>query len=96
MVKIDCIDEAIQESYEKGFKKGFENGINEGIVMTIENLLKNKKITTEYAVEQLLSINCGIDVISKITGLPKKEIKSIIKNNLKLNANYCYDDVNRK
>ncbi len=47
--------------------------------MTIENLLKNKEISTEYAVEQLLSINCGIDVISKITGLPEKEIDLIIR-----------------
>ena len=69
MMKIDCIDEVIQESYEKG--------TNDGIGM-IENLLKNKKITPEDAIEQLLSINCDIDVISKITGLPKKEIELII------------------
>ena len=44
----------------------------------IQNMLKDNDITLETAIKRLTMINCELDKISKITGLPTTEIKTII------------------
>lgn len=69
MMKVDCVQEAIQESKNQG--------IEEGKILLIKEQLKDNKITANDAIIYLLSANCKLEEISKITNTPINQIKTI-------------------
>ena len=79
MNKVDCIAEYGEEQYnagrDKGLKEGEKRGKIEGKIEIINNLLNDGEISVENAISRLISLNCGLEDISEITGLSVDEIK---------------------
>lgn len=73
MMKVDCVQEAIEESKNQGIQQGKE----QGQINMIKELLKDKEITPEIAAKHLITINCTPNNIAKITGLNTQQIKKI-------------------
>ena len=79
MNKVDCIAEYGEEQYnagmDKGLKEGEKRGKIEGKIEIINNLLNDGDISVENAISRLISLDCGLEDISEITGLSVGEIK---------------------
>ena len=90
MKKTDFLQEYLNEYakvYAKVFGKEYakeyweepyNNGIIIGQVEMLQNMLEDNDITLETAIKRLTMLNCELEEISKITGLPTTEIKTII------------------
>ena len=83
MNKVDCIAEYGEEQYNAGMDKGLKEGEKrgkiegriEGRIEIINNLLNDGDISVENAISRLISLDCGLEDISEITGLSVGEIK---------------------
>ena len=87
MNKVDCIAEYGEEQYNAGMDKGLKEGEKrgkiegriegriEGKIEIIRNMLNDGEISVENAISRLISLNCGLEDISEITGLSVDEIK---------------------
>ena len=73
IMKLDCVQEAIDEAIEESFERGRE----QGQVLMIKNLVDDGAITVECAVTKLLGLDCKLEEISEITGLSISEIESL-------------------
>ena len=64
--------------YEKGLNQGKQQGLLEGIEQGIEQgFKKGVKKTNINNARKMLELNMDLDMISKITGLTKEEIKGL-------------------
>lgn len=64
----------IKEGKEQGIKEGKEQGLKEGKEQGIK---EGKKEEKEAIVKEMLKEKISIDIISKVTGLSKKEIQNL-------------------
>jgi len=83
----NVVDTSKQEGLEKGIKKGLkeglEKGLKEGIKKGLEEGIEKGKVTRNIEiVKEGLKEGLSIEMISKLTGLGKKEIEKI-KNEIK-------------
>lgn len=88
MNRIDIVQEYAKEYAKKYGEQQYKTGKNEGVsaghIEMIQRLLNDNDITLETAIKRLTMLNCELEEISKITGLPTAEIETIITQKLRI------------